>query len=212
VITGDVRVDWPAAVDRAQRIVHHCGDPKPDELRAKGAHLVFGEGRFLDPHTIVVGDERLRGDQILIATGAHSARPAIEGLEHALTHVELLQLRTLPSSMVVIGGGVIAMEFAYMFARLGTRVTVLELAERILANLDGELRAAISAQAATLGIAIRTGVGVTSISREAGGLLVIGEGTGGAVNVTSDIVLLAAGQVPTVAGLGLDEAGVTYVS
>ncbi len=203
-------IDWAAAVDRAQRILHGCGDPKPAELRSKGAHLVFGGGRFLDPHTIAVGDERLRGERILVATGAHTARPPIEGLEHALTHVELLQMRTPPASLVVIGGGVIAMEFAYMFARLGTRVTVMELADRILGSVDGDVRAAIVQHAATLGIVVRTGVRVESVRPGEGGLRVRGTSAADTIEAAGDIVLLAAGQVPTVEGFGLDLTGVAY--
>jgi dihydrolipoamide dehydrogenase len=209
--TEEIRVDWAAAVDRAQRIVHGCGDPKPEDLRAQGVHLVFGVGQFSDPHTIAVNDERLHGDQILIATGAHTAKPPIDGLEQALTHVEILELRQPPSSLTVIGGGVIAMEFAYMFAQLGTRVTVLELLDQILANVDEDLRAAVAAHAAKLGIEIRTGVRVTSIRRDSGAFRVeAAAGTGGTVSVTSEIVLLAAGQVPTIDDLGLDKAGVMY--
>ena len=198
-------------MDRAQRIVHGCGDPKAEDLRAHGVHLASGVGQFIDPHTLTVNGEQLRGDQILVATGAHTARPPIDGLEHALTHVEILQLRKPPSSLIVIGGGVIAMEFAYMFAQLGTRVTVLELLDQILANVDEDLRVAVAEHAAMLGIEIRTGVRVMSIRRDSEAFRVeAASGTGETVSVSSEIVLLAAGQIPTVDGLGLDKAGVTY--
>jgi len=209
--TEEIRVDWAAAVDRAQRIVHGCGDPKAEDLRAHGVHLVFGIGQFIDPHTIDVNGEQMHGDQILVVTGAHTARPPIDGLEHALTHVDILQLRTPPSSLTVIGGGVIAMEFAYMFAQLGTRVTVLELLDQILANVDEDVRAAVTEHATKLGIEVRTGVRVTSIHRDSETFRVEAvAGTGEMVSVASEIVLLAAGQIPTVDGLGLDKAGVTY--
>lgn len=211
IYTEEIRVDWAEAVERAQRIVHECGDPKPEDLRDHGVYLVFGVGRFIDPYTITVNDEQLRGDQILIATGAHTARPPIDGLEQALTHVDILQLRKPPSSLIVIGGGVIAMEFAYIFAQLGTRVTVLELLDQILANVDEDVRVAIAEHAAKLGIEIQTGVRVTSIQRDSGGFRVeAAVGTGETVSVASEVVLLAAGQVPTVDGLGLDQAGVKY--
>ena len=203
-------IDWSAAVDRSQRILHGCGDPKPAELTAKGAHLVFGTGRFVDPHMLAVGDERLHGAQVLVATGAHTARPPIEGLEHAVTHVELLQLRTPPRSLVIIGGGVIAMEFAYVYARLGTRVTVMELMDHVLGNLDGEVRAAVAEHAAALGIALRTGVRVEGVRPESGAFAVHATSTKGPIDATGDLVLLAAGQEPTVDAIGLELTGVTY--
>jgi len=146
----------------------------------------------------------------VIATGAHTARPPIEGLEHALTHVEMLQLRTPPPSLVIIGGGVIAMEFAYMFARLGTRVTVMELMDHILGNLDSELRLAVAEHAAGLGITISTGVSVQAVRPEADAFTVHGILGGNPVDATGEVVLLAAGQVPSVDGFGLKLAGVTY--
>jgi dihydrolipoamide dehydrogenase len=179
-------------------------------LTAKGAHLVFGTGRFLDSHTVAVGDERLRGAQILVATGAHTARPPIQGLEHTLTHVDLLQRRTPPRSMVVIGGGVIAMEFAYMFARLGTRVTVMELADRILNNLDGDVRAAVSDHAAALGIVLHTDARVEAVRSDGDTFLVEGTKAQNTLSIGGDIVLLAAGQVPAVDGLGLELTGVSF--
>jgi len=165
---------------------------------------------FRDAHTIAVGDELLRGRQILIATGAHSARPPVDGLDYALTHVELLQLPSPPQSLVIIGGGVIAMEFAYLFARLGTQVTVLELMDHILGNLDGEVRTAVAEHAAALGISVQTGVRVRAVRRDAGAFVVDGTTAEHAVEAPGDVVLLAAGQVPTVDGLGLDLIGVDY--
>jgi pyruvate/2-oxoglutarate dehydrogenase complex dihydrolipoamide dehydrogenase (E3) component len=208
---GDLRIDWSEAVDRAQRVVHGCSDPKPADLRAKGARLVIGEGRFVDPHTIAVGEERLRGAQILVATGAHTAIPPIAGVEHALTHREVLRLRTPPKAMTVIGGGVIALEFAYLFARLGVRVTVLELLDHVLATLDREIREAVADHAVRLGIEIRTGVRVAAIEpTPAGAYRVVGMVSSDTIDADADVVVLAAGQVPTVDGIGLDVAGVQY--
>ena len=201
---------WPRAVRRAQEIVHHCGDPKPEHMSAQGVDVMFGEARLLDAHTVAIGEERLTAAHILIATGAHPSRPSIDGLEHALTHVEIERLEEIPPRLVVIGGGIVAFEFAYMFARLGTAVTIVEVAEHVLADFDAEVRAEVVKHATALGMNILTGVRASAIAPADAGYVVEGVRGDDTFQLRTDCVLLAAGQVPTVDGLGLEAAGVRY--
>jgi len=205
-------VDWGRAVDRAAEIVEKCTDPKPEGLASQGIRLFTERGRFLDPHTIQVGEAVLHADKVVVATGASTARPPISGAELAVTSTEMLTLREPPARLVVIGGGVIGMEFAYMFARLGTRVTVIELTDHILGELDGELIEAVAAHAQTIGVDLHTGTAVRSIaSGPDGGFVVEAAAADGALlRVEADLVMYGAGRAPNVSGIGLEAAGVAF--
>jgi pyruvate/2-oxoglutarate dehydrogenase complex dihydrolipoamide dehydrogenase (E3) component len=178
-------------------------------MRSMGVELVFGNARFMDGHTLVVGDQTIRGKNFLIATGAHSRQLPIEGLEHALTHVEAERLQTPPKGLAVIGGGIIAFEFAYIFTRLGTQVTMLVRGEQVLRHLDAEIRRAVVDHARGLGMSILTETVVRSITPQDDAYEIAVERNTGAEQFPTDLVLLAAGQVPTIDGLGLENAGVS---
>jgi pyruvate/2-oxoglutarate dehydrogenase complex dihydrolipoamide dehydrogenase (E3) component len=203
-------VDWPSAVARAQRIVHGCADPKPERLVAHGAHLVFGEARLLDAHTVEAAGERITADHIVIATGRRPPRPPIPGIEHAVTHVEALAWTEPPRRLAVIGGGVIGMEFAYLFRRVGSEVRVFETLDHILYMLDGDVRDTIAQHAIGLGIGLHTAARVLEIARMGDERRLRVHVGSGQIDVTVDQVLVAAGQAPAVDGLGLEAIGVTF--
>jgi pyruvate/2-oxoglutarate dehydrogenase complex dihydrolipoamide dehydrogenase (E3) component len=204
---GEVSIDWAAAVARAERIVKGCGDPKPENLAKHGVHLTFGEGHFLDSHTVQVNEERLKANHILIATGRHPPRLPIPGIENAITHIEALRWDRPPRRLAIIGGGIIGMEFAYLFRRLGTEVAVIEMLSQILYMLDDDLRAAITEHATNLGIQIHTSARVQRIDSSGQEYRVeVDRGT----ELTVDQVMIAAGQMPAVENLQLEHAGVAY--
>jgi glutathione reductase (NADPH) len=177
-------------------------------MRARGITLVSGAALLIDVHTVNVGTDRLFADQILIATGAHPPRLPIPGIEHALTHVEMLRREEPPARLIVIGGGIIAFEFAYMFARLGTWVSVIEVADHVLNAVDWEVRAAVLEHARRLGINVHVSTHIEAIERSAETYLVSAQRSGERLKLEADGVLLAAGQEPTTENLGLDKIGV----
>ena len=192
--------------------MHGCADPKPEHLTAHGARLVQGTARLRDAHTVTVGDEVLTGAQIIVATGVEVARPPIQGLDHAITHVELLQVQQPPDRLAIIGGDVIAFEFAFMFARVGTKVDLF-VRRHLLDHVDAEIRDAVIAQGADLGLTCHTGAHIQSISPEGSGFrMMVADEEGTPTAFDSDIVLLAAGQTPAIADLGLEDAGVEVTS
>lgn len=210
ITVGEPRVDWAVAVDRAQTIVEGCSDPKPEELREGGAVIVAGAGRFVGPHTVAVGDRLLEGESIVIATGARLPRLPIEGIELADGHVELLRMRELPRRLLVIGGGVIGMEFAFMLARVGVEVAVVELLDHVLGRVDVDVRDEVSAAASRLGISLHLSTRVERLTRSDGGIVVDARTSEGPLRLEADRVLLAAGMVPAVEGLALEAAGIAY--
>jgi len=155
-----------------------------------------------------VGSDRLFAEHILIATGAHPPRLPIAGIEHALTHVEMLRREEPPARLIVIGGGIIAFEFAYMFARLGTAVSVIEVADHVLNAVDWEVRAAVLEHARLLGINLHVSTHIEAIERRADTYLVSAQRSGERLKLDADCVLLAAGQQPATENLGLEKIGV----
>jgi mercuric reductase len=178
--------------------------------KVPGLRLLKGNARFLAPDTIQVGDQILRGDRILIATGGFPRIPAIAGLEHIsyLTSKSALLMKTPPTSLTIVGGGVIALELGQMFNRLGVRVTILEHGDRLLPAVEAEpvqaLRAALEAE----GIEIVVNATICSVSAREGVTHIQAQISGVPRSFTSQQILLAVGTAPASAGIGLEQAGV----
>jgi pyruvate/2-oxoglutarate dehydrogenase complex dihydrolipoamide dehydrogenase (E3) component len=199
-----VRLDWPAVIARKRRLVARWSKGKAAGLVGQGIAVLRGRATFVAPHAVRVDTRQVTADKIVLATGSSPGRPPIEGIEHALTSTDLLDRPTRPGRLVVIGGGMIGLEFAFIFARAGTRVTVLQSGPAILPALDDEVRAALVQLAEKGGIAIRTGAKVARIAR--GGVTAVIGGT--TRRFPADAVLVATGRPANIAGLGLETAGV----
>lgn len=170
-----------------------------------GVDVFLGEASFEDGRTVRVGETLLYARRIAICTGASPAVPPIPGLREAepLTNESIFDLKMLPPTLAILGAGAIGCELAQVFARLGTRVHLFEMAPRVL-PLESERASATLAQALTeLGIQLHVGEAVTKVSQEAGLAIHVGEAT-----YAVDEVLVALGRRPNTAGLALDRAGV----
>jgi pyruvate/2-oxoglutarate dehydrogenase complex dihydrolipoamide dehydrogenase (E3) component len=168
---------------------------------------VPGEATFLDPQTVRIGERRLNAERVLVATGSRTAVPAIEGIDDVdwIDHVSALELERVPASLLVIGGGPVGLEFAQIFARFGSRVTLVNHGSQIAARADAEAANELHAALEEEGIEIVLGGGVERFSRNGAGLKVALSG-GRELNVSD--VLLASGRVPNIEQLGLDGIGV----
>ena len=172
--------------------------------------LVRGRARFEDAHTLRVtlagGERTIRADRILIATGARPAVPPVPGLDDTpyWTSTEALAAGHVPASLLVLGGSAVGLELAQGFARLGARVTVLELADRILPQADADVSEALRAALEAEGIALRTGTAAGRVGHRDGRFRI--ETTDGAFE--AEALLVATGRRPNTDGLGLERAGV----
>jgi mercuric reductase len=169
---------------------------------------VRGEAAFVDEQTVQVGDRTLSAERILIATGGRTAVPPLPGIEDIdwIDHISALDLDRVPESLLVVGAGPVGLEFAQIFARFGSRVTIVCLGSQIAARADTEAANELQASFEEEGIeVILTDVGVERFRRNGGGI----EATlsGGRTLQISD-VLLAAGRVANIEPLGLDTIGV----
>lgn len=173
------------------------------------AYALFpGEATFTAPNALRVGGLELASDRILIATGSRTAVPAIPGIEDVdwLDHVSALELERVPESLLVIGGGPVGLELAQIFARFGSRVTIVSHGTQIAARADAEAAAELQAALEEEEIEIvLTDGGVERFARD--GDRVAATLTGGRTLAVSD-VLLASGRVPNVEELELDRVGV----
>ena len=188
-----------------------CREPKPERLTSRGVHLVWGEAKFIDLHTVQVNDEQIKANQIIIATGASLPQLPIKGIEHVVSHVELLEERELPEKIVIFGGGVVALEFAFLYARAGVDVSVVVMAgHRILRHYDEAVREAIVEYGQELGIKYYLDAEIEEIRKDGNLLNVEVHQDSSITNLPADRVLLATGRVPNVENLGLEKLGVDY--
>jgi mercuric reductase len=177
-----------------------------ERLRDAGHTPVEGVGFFVDANTVEVNGDRLSADRILIATGSRTAEPPIEGLSEVgwIDHISALELTELPDSLLVVGGGPVGLEFAQMFSRFGSRVTLVQHADRISPRSDATATDELTASLEDEGIDIRTGVTVSRARREGDDVVA----TVGKEELRIAQILLASGRVPNLEHLRLERAGV----
>jgi len=174
-------------------------------LADSGVALAQGHARLLGADTVAVGKRRLQAKRIVVATGGAPAHDAIPGLDRAMSSNEVLELRELPATLLVVGGGYIAVEFASILAGLGSKVTLAFRDTHPLRGFDADLRTRLASALVERGITLAGGVGLKALERNADGFAL--HRADGSV-VTASAALNATGRAPHTAGLGLTEAGV----
>ncbi len=178
-----------------------------DQLDRNGVEIFEGEARFVDPHTVEVDEVRVTGDHILIASGTKPARPdhiSFDG-QHVFDSDEILQLDHIPRSMIVVGGGVIGIEYALMFATLGVRVTVVDGRQNLLDFCDREIISSLMYHARSLGMMFRLGEHVHEVMHKAGGGVVVELES--CKRLLAETVLYCAGRSGDTSSLQLEAAG-----
>ncbi len=181
-----------------------------DLARDHGFTIIPGHAEFVDPETVVVGGEPVRGRRYMITTGASPAIPPIAGLADAgyLTSTTALELREVPERLAVIGASAVGLEMGQLFLRLGSRVTFLEAMPRITPLEEPEVAQTMTSVLEQEGASVLSGVRVTSVARDGGQRVVAFEHQGVDRRLAVDQVLVATGRRPSTAGLGLERAGI----
>ncbi|MEL7566166.1 MAG: dihydrolipoyl dehydrogenase [Dehalobacterium sp.] len=214
---GGFELDMRKVQERKQDVVDRLCAGVGQLLKGNGIEVFSGKGSIVDRSMVEVTaadgtTQLLKAKNILIATGSVPSRILINGLDlpGVITSTEALELNYVPKSMVVIGGGVVGIEFAGIFQAFGTQVTVVEYLPRILPPVDEEIVKRASVYLKKKGIKIETGIKVKEISRTDEGLKVLAEGKGKDQEYFGEIVLVSAGRSINIEGLNLDQAGVSY--
>jgi NAD(P)H dehydrogenase (quinone) len=204
---GAVRIDAKAVNERVKRLAGAQSADIAQRLAAQGVEIVEGEGRLVDPHIVAVGERRIHGDVILLATGAHprelpSARP--DG-ERILTWRHLYDLDTLPENLIVVGSGVTGAEFANAYQALGSQVTLVSSRDRVMPTQDADAAEVLEQVFARRGMTILGNSRAQAVERTGDGVVVrLSDGR----TVEGSHCLMTVGMIPNTAGLGLEEAGV----
>ena len=175
-------------------------------VKARGITVVEGEGRLESGPAVRVGDDLYRGTDVVLATGSYTRTlPGLELGGRVIASEQALELSEIPSKVVVIGGGVIGVEFASIWHSFGAEVTIVEALDRLVPNEDPALSKALERAFRRKGILAKTGVKFSSVEQtDAGAVVTLEDGS----TVEGDYVLVAVGRGPATAGLGYEEAGV----
>ena len=212
---SEVGVDLPRLMSYKQTVVDQLVGGVEQLLRARRVKIVRGQGRLARPDRLSVdlaagGVEEVTARQVILATGSVTAEPPIEGrdLPGVATSTDVLNIQTIPSRFVVIGGGVIGLEFACIYEALGSKVTVLEMAPSLLPNgVDEAIAKRLQILLRRRGMQVHTGVTVERIEQTGDALRVVTAGTGPDTTFAAERVLVATGRWPNTQGQGLAEAG-----
>jgi pyruvate/2-oxoglutarate dehydrogenase complex dihydrolipoamide dehydrogenase (E3) component len=210
--TAGVKVaqsDWPSLASyRDYMVSDHDDGPRADRYRKRGVTVVKAPGRILSEGVVEAGDEQLRADAVIVATGSEAAIPPIPGLAEAgyWTNREATALADIPTSVVIIGGGAVGVELAQFLARFGAQVALIEGAERLSPREPEQIGEALHAALMADGIDVCLGAQAESVRRDADRRVVTLAGGG---EISGEALIVAAGRRPRTAGLGLEDVGVT---
>ena len=194
---------------RTRQVVEREVDIVRNQLARNHVHVIDGIARFVDPHTVVIsgGEERrISAEKIVIATGTRPHRPKTVEFDNKtiLDSDGLLLLERLPASIVVVGAGIIGIEYASMFAALGTKVTVVEKRHRLLDFVDSQIAEGLQYHLRDLGVMFRFGEAVTAVERHDGATMSLLES---GKRIPAEVVLYAAGRQGETGDLDLESAG-----
>lgn len=204
--------DFVSAMERKALVTQQLRTGVEQLLSAPGITLVKGQAAFTDEHTVTIGDTTVEADNIIIATGSESRMPPITGIDNprVITSTEALQLQSLPETMVIVGAGVIGMEFASILARFGSKVTVIEYLKECLPMFDKDIAKRLRKAIEKQGVTFFMDSAVSEITDEE--VIFKSNKTGAETRLpcAGAPVLIATGRKPSVEGLNLEAAVVDY--
>lgn len=212
VIIPEIQIDYPAVVRKKDQVVKQLRSGVEHLVKHHGGEIIRGRARFLDAHTLEISapaSRVIRAAKTIVATGSRPSKPPIPGIDgpKILNSDAILAMTECPESLVIIGGGVIGVEFATIFSRLGKTVTIIEMMPEILPGVDSELVTILRKNLEALGVQIMTGAKV--ISLESSDKVVCHyEHNGKTTKVEAEKVLVAIGRRPNTEDLGLECVGV----
>jgi len=197
--------DWPKLIEAKDKEIGRLSQIYINMLNNAGVEIIDGHAALTDPHSVEVAGRTYTAENILIATGSWPETPNLPGIEHVISSNEALDLKKLPSRIVIVGGGYIAVEFAGIFSGFGSEVVELIRRPELLYGFDDDIRVALGEEMRLRGVDIRGRTQVAQIDKTARGYLVT---TTAGNTIETDLVMYATGRRPNTKGMGLAEVGV----
>ena len=211
VIPGPIGVDMKHVKARKDAVAGASNKAVESWLKGMAnVTVVEGHARFVGPHEIAVGERRLTAEKIFINVGARARAPRLPGIETTpfLNNSSMMEVDFLPEHLVVVGGSYVGLEFAQMYRRFGSRVTVVEMGPRLIAREDEDVSTTVREIFEAEGIQVRTGAECIRLEKRGREVAVGVECGAGEPEVVGSHVLIATGRVPNTHDLGLEAAGV----
>ena len=208
---GGVRVDMKRVKGRKDEVSGRSNRGVKQWLRGlRNCTVIQGHARFQSSRTVVVNDQVLEADKIFINVGGRASVPAIPGIHNVpfLNNSSMMDVDFLPEHLVVVGGSYVGLEFAQMYRRFGSEVTIVEMGPRLIGREDEDISKAVREILEAEGIRIRLNAKCISLAKHDSGVGVVMECREGPPEVFGSHVLLAVGRIPNTSDLGLDRAGV----
>jgi glutathione reductase (NADPH) len=204
---GETSFNWPAFIAEKDKEIARLSGIYVRNLSNAGAELIHGKARLTDAHTVEIeGGGRVTADKVLIAVGASPYMPDdVQGIELAISSNEAFHLPELPKRVVIAGGGYIAVEFACIFAGMGSEVILVHRGPNVLRGFDDDVRSHLADEMEKRGIKVILGCRHVALEKTAGGIC---SKLSNGHQLETDVVMFAVGRRPYVEGLGLETAGV----
>ena len=197
--------DWSELIAAKDKEIGRLSQIYINMLNNAGVEIIDGHAALTDPHSVEVAGRTYTAENILIATGSWPETPNLPGIEHVISSNEALDLQKLPSRIVIVGGGYIAVEFAGIFSGFGSEVVELIRRPELLYGFDDDIRVALGEEMRLRGVDIRGRTQVARIDKVATGYIVT---TTAGDKVETDLVMYATGRRPNTKGMGLEEVDV----
>ncbi len=206
-LTADIKMDWSKFMQYKHAVIDPLSDAMTGMLTQAGFPIIRGSARFIDAHTVQVGETTVTAENIVIATGQYDFKLDIPGKEYMHTSREILDLPELPEHITFIGAGIISMEFASLLTQFGVKATVIEFADRALLQYSEEYAGRIVKKLEEAGVDFHFGESLASVEK-------IGDRfkatTQNGFSVETDYILAATGRRANIEGLDLERAGVEF--
>lgn len=207
ITVGPAKLNWGKLIARKDDMIGFIPGAMKGVAEKRGT-VFEGRATFSGPNSIEGNGATLEAQHIIVATGSIPRPLPIPGAEHLITTDEVLSETEQPDEVIFIGGGVVALEFGHVYARAGTKVTILEVMPQLLPRMDADAVTQVQKECERQGITVHTGVNVQSISTSEGQIAVTYEMNGAKQTVSADRAVNGAGRIANTAGLNLEVAGV----
>ena len=211
ICADNVNVEWPKVLAYKNSVVNRLVLGVQGLLKANRVTIHHGHATVRSPKSVELNGAEMEADSIVLAVGSEPSRPDFPGsdLPGLLDSTAALNLESIPESLIILGGGVIGVEFAVMFRNFGCNVTIVEMLPRILPGMDADIVEQFQIELARKGISILTGARLTEVSGNGSELCAHIDVNGQPIERTAEKMLIAVGRRPRINGIGLKETGVT---